>query len=485
MANNLAISNVVNVSVATPQTGISTPNTGNLALFTRESYASSFGTLGYKIYLSPTGVATDFGTGSKTYAMALEVFTIQPNILATGGYLVVIPFLGAAQDQQVLISFPGQPASGTFQITYGGAGSTTSLAYNASAATIQTAVRSVSGLTSALVTGSINTATGISIDAGSTGIGSPFTISSNSLIDSNSVTVTPVVTVVVPGSTAETLDQAIIRTQPLVAYFGVMGAEIPSLIVTMAAAAYVQSQNLIAFFVSYTSADLASGGSGIIYQITANGYTQSRGLFYDDALGTALNYMAGYASLLLSVNYSGSNTCLTMNLKTLPGISADPNITQTLVNLSSIAGADVYPSIGGVSKVLSFGANDYSDNQVNLQAFAAALRVAYFNVLAQTNTKIPQTENGMNLIKGSLQAVCQQFVTNGFLAPGTWTNPTTFGNQASLLQNVAQFGYYIYSGPISQQAPSARAARQAPPIQIAAKYAGAEQTGTVVVYVNP
>ncbi len=484
MPNNLAISNVVNVSVATPQTGISTPNTGNLAIFTRETYASSFGTAGYKIYLSPTGVATDFGTGSKTYAMALEIFTIQPNILATGGYLVVIPFLAAAQAQEVLISFPGQPASGTFEITYG-ANSTTALAYNAAAATIQTALQSVSGLTSATVTGSITVATGLTVNVVSTGVGSPFTISSNSLIDSNSVSVVPVVTVIIPGSTAETLDQAIIRTQPLVAYFGVMSAEIPSLIVTKAAAAYVQSQNLIAFFVSFTPADLNSGGSGILYELMAGGYTQSRGLFYDDALGTALNFMAGYAALLLSVNYAGSNTCLTMNLKTLSGISADPNITQTLVNLSSIAGADVYPSIGGVSKVLSFGANDYSDNQVNLQAFAAALRVAYFNVLAQTNTKIPQTENGMNLIKGALQAVCQQFVTNGFLAPGTWTNPTTFGNQASLIQNVAQFGYYIYSSPISQQAPSARAARQAPPVQIAAKYAGAEQTGTVVVYVNP
>ncbi len=252
---------------------------------------------------------------------------------------------------------------------------------------------------------------------------------------------------------------------------------------TLATAAYIQSQVMIGYFVSYTESDLVS--SGTLISVQQAGYTQSRTLFYDDVLTSALVYMAAYASLLQSVNYAGSNTCLTMNLKSLSGISPDPNITQTVYNNAKICGADVYPSIAGVAKCQSFGANDFSDNQTNLQAFAAALRVAYFNVLAQTDTKIPQTENGMNLIKGAIQAVCQQFVSNGFLAPGVWTSPTTFGNQVSLLQNVAQFGYYIYSQPISQQSPANRSARIAPPIQIAAKYAGAEQTGSVIVYVNP
>ena len=65
-------------------------NTSNLALFTDELPAMSFGSLGYSIYLSPSQVALDFGTSSRTYQMALSVFSQQPNILNGGGQLIVI-----------------------------------------------------------------------------------------------------------------------------------------------------------------------------------------------------------------------------------------------------------------------------------------------------------------------------------------------------------------------------------------------------------
>lgn len=480
MSNNLSISNVINVSVATPQTGLSAYNTGNLAIFSRDTYAASFGSAGYKIYLGPTQVGVDFGTSSNTYKMALAIFSQQPNILANGGYLVVIPYTATAQDQIAVISFPGTPASGTWEISYN-SNATTALAYNVAAAAVQTALRLVTGLSSCLVTGSV--AAGFTIDAGSSGIGYPFLIVANSLVDSNSVAITPVVTVSQPGSTAETMDHAILRTQGIVSYFGVMTAEIPSQIVMLATAALIQTQNMIGFFTSYTAADVAN--AGMLDLLRSGGFTQSRGLFYDDVLATALTFMAAYAGLGLSTNFNGSLTTQTMNLKTLNTINPDPNITQTIQTNCVNAGVDTYVSIQGVPKVLCQGANDFFDNQYNLQWLSGALVVAYFNALAQTNTKIPQTENGMGIIKGGLRAVMEQGVANGFIAPGSWTSSTFFGNQANLIQNVAQRGYYIYSSPISQQLPAVRVTRAAPLVQIAAKFAGAIQSGTVVVYVNP
>ena len=127
MANQLSIGNFLNVSVATLQQGLNAFNTSNLAIFTRDACGSTFGTAGYKIYLSPQQVATDFGTNSNTYAMAVAIFSQQPNILAGGGYLTVIPYLTSAQFQQVTLSFSGVPASGSFAITYN-ANSTTSIA---------------------------------------------------------------------------------------------------------------------------------------------------------------------------------------------------------------------------------------------------------------------------------------------------------------------------------------------------------------------
>ena len=262
-----------------------------------------------------------------------------------------------------------------------------------------------------------------------------------------------------------------------------MSAEVPSQIVMLATAAYIQTQSMIGFFVSYTASDVSPGG--MLDLLRSGTLTQSRGLFYDDQLSTALTFMAAYASLGLSVNFNGSLTTITMNLKSLATIQPDPNITQTILQQAITAGVDTYASYQGVAKVLCSGANDFFDNQYNLQWLGASIKVAYFNALATVSTKVPQTENGMNLVKNAIRQVMVQAVSNGFLAPGAWTSSTMFGNVNDLVNNIAQYGYYIYSSPISQQLAAVRATRAAPLIQIAAKYAGAIQSGTVVVNVNP
>jgi len=97
--SNLSINNVINVSVSQVGAGIGQYNTSNIALFSHEAYETSFGTDGYKIYLAPSDVETDFGSASVTYKQALAIFSQQPNILAGGGYLVVIPM---AQETQAI-----------------------------------------------------------------------------------------------------------------------------------------------------------------------------------------------------------------------------------------------------------------------------------------------------------------------------------------------------------------------------------------------
>lgn len=92
--SQLALTNVINISVSQAPAGIGEYNTSNLALFSRDLLdPSTFGTLGFKIYTGPTEVGTDFGTDSTTYKMANAVFSQKPNILAGGGKLIVIPFL--------------------------------------------------------------------------------------------------------------------------------------------------------------------------------------------------------------------------------------------------------------------------------------------------------------------------------------------------------------------------------------------------------
>lgn len=371
----LPISNVITISVSTAQLALQEYNTGNVALFTHDSPASSFGSAGYALYKDPISVATDFGTSSTTAQMATSLFSQQPNILLPGGYLAAITF----------------------------------------------------------------------------------------------------------GS-AETLSAAITRTQGLVSYFGIITDHTLETIGStdvLATGAIVQDINAIALLVGSTTASI----SGIITELTESDLTQTRGLYYGGSTAAVL-MAAAYAGRGFSTEFDGSLTTQTMHLKPLTTILPDTSMTQTILNNAIAAGADTYPSISGIPSVFCSGANDYFDNVDNLQWFVGALQAAGFNYLAGTGTKIPQTEQGMNGLKQAYRAICQQAIANGYLAPGSWTSPTTFGNQADFFSNIASFGYYIYSEPVSQQNATDRAARKAPLVQIAIKLAGAIQSSSVVVYVN-
>lgn len=372
----LALSNVINISVSLAPAGIGQLNTSNVALFTTDTPGETFGEDGYKIYVEPTEVVTDFGSASATAKMAVALFSQQPNILANGGYLVVIPFL---ED--------------------------------------------------------------------------------------------------------ETLDEAIVRTSGMVEYFGIMSTQIESQTDMLAAAAIVQTVPKVAFFVSRSSADVEVGGK--LDLLRSGSLSHSRGLYYGaDTDVEALQMMAAYAGRGLSTNFSGSATTQTMHLKDLATIQPDGSMTQTLFGKCQDAGVDVYASIQGVAKVMTSGANRFFDDVYNLQWFIIALQTAGFNALAQSSTKLPQTESGVSVLKGAYRAICEQAVSNLFLAPGTWTSATTFGVLEDFVANILQRGYYIYSLPVGQQSVADRADRKAPLIQIAIKEAGAVHSSSVIINVN-
>lgn len=435
--------------------------------------------LGYSIYSSPTQVGVDFGTASNTFFMANAIFSQQPNILAGGGQLIVI----LREVTQQTIALSADPTGGAFTLEYNG-NTTTSLSYTSTTAQIQAALQSLPGLTEIQVTGSIQNELLTVIFNGVYGEALTLSAPTNTLvIGTVPVTITFDTTVV-----GESYGAAITRTQGLVQYFGVMPTETLTVIGqtdALAAAAIILPLNLIGFNVSYNLADIEPGG--MISLLTSGTFTNSRGLYYGDSSSNGLNaltMMASYAGLALSVNFNGSNTTITMHLKTLLGVQPDSSMTQTVLNLAKTAGADCYVSIQGDPCVFTSGANKFFDQVYNLEWFLGALQVSAFNYLAQSATKVPQTEQGMDGLKGAERTVCNQAVTNQYCAPGTWTSPTTFGNQVLFLQNIQQYGYYIYSQPISQQLATARAARQSPLVQIAIKEAGAIQSSDIIVYVN-
>jgi Protein of unknown function (DUF3383) len=241
-------------------------------------------------------------------------------------------------------------------------------------------------------------------------------------------------------------------------------------------------------YVARNDSSALTADTGIFAVITEAQQSQGRLLYYTAGASESREFAAAYASRLQSVDYTGSNTALNMHAKTLTGISPDTGITQTVLSELATLGADCYPSFGGggqtLGKVYCSVANSPSDLVQNTNWLANALQVAGFNALAQTSTKIPQTEQGMGALKGAYTRVLQQGVANGFLAPGEWNSPDTFGDPDTLKRNILQAGFYVYSLPVVLQNQADRAARRAPLIQIAGKSAGAIDSSNVLVEIE-
>jgi len=495
------LSKIVTVTLlGTPQ-GIPNFNVNTLALFTTESPNPSFGADDYKIYYAPNGVATDFGSASETYLQAVAVFAQSPNILTGGGYLVVIPLLTnvAATSGTMITLEPGELDAikavndGALKITVDGADQTltgmdfTSVTSYADVATIidgeltgancayNPAYNSGAGgfIFTSATTGASSTVSKLKTPASGTDISGVTYLNGTGNVQ------------IVNGraaSSAEDLVSAIVRTKLLVDYFGILSITQESVGDLENLATYVQTQDKLSFLGRYDTAEIET----IFKYIHDNSLSHTRMLLYTLNAQKARIAAAAYASRLQGINFTGSNTMCTMNLKALAGIEPDPDAAESNIDVKAQAyGFDIYVSIAGDPGVLSYGANVYSDEIYGELWLKLALQVAGYNYLKTTNTKIPQTEPGMSGLKGAYATVCQQGITNGFLASGlTWTSPSTFGNPEDLRRNIKDAGYYIYSLPIVLQSPADRTARKAPLIQIAVKMAGAIHHSDVIVQVN-
>ncbi len=377
MSNNIIdLVNFVNVTVATPPSGLADFNVNNLLYITKETPIGSVSP--YAVYVSPAAVTVDWGSGSEAASAANNIFAQSPNILSGGGALIIWPM---------------------------GANDTI-------AGTIPAAANDV--------------------------------------------------------------------------FFGgvLFGGYNPSDAEIAAGATVAQANKKLLFCPRYLTT--AVQGGGVLANIQAASQTYARGLLYTPGALESRLMAAAYAGRGMSVDFNGSNTTITMQLKDLVNVLPDNGINQTILNQCESAGADVYiQTAQNLAKVVSTGGNDFFDNVDNLLWLQYALQVAAFNALATTSTKVPQTEQGMQTLKNALILVLEQGVVNGFIAPGAWNSSETFGNPVDLRRNILDIGWFIYSQPVNLQSQTQRAARVAPLIQIAIKFAGAIQSVNIVVNVNP
>lgn len=488
--NVLPASDVINVTLTSTPSGLTVKNVNSLALFTQDAPLNleKFG-----VYISPSQAASNYGTNSKTAKMVNAIFAQVPNILTGTGRLVIIPMIGAVSATHGNVVTPnieGNLATiigvtnGDLKLTISGVVTNVgNLNFSNCVTLADIAAVLQDSIQDCIVTA---TATGLQftnkrVGAVSTAALGMYAGGGTDLSGAGYFNAAAEVATAGVNSSGETIPAAIARTSGLVGYVPFMSTMDIEDAAVQANSNAVQALDNLYFQHFASTQDIA----GIISTIQQAGNNKTRCLLYTASQNAANLYKAAYAGRGCSVDFTGSDTVQTMNLKQLATITPDTGISQTLYAECMTAGADIYVSYDGVPSVVSEGANLFFDQPYCRLAYKFALQVGGFNYLRQTNTKVPQTEPGMDGLKDAYDIVNDQFVENGYLAPGAWNSSETFGNQLIFLNNITQNGYYTYSQPIAQQDAPDRDARVAPLVQIAAKESGAIQSGNVLVIVNP
>lgn len=491
---SIDITNFINISITGVPKGLGDVNVNSVALFSTETPSNIDA---YRIYTNARDVAVDYGTNSITAKMASAVFSQAPNILTGKGRLVIIPMVNAVsaisgiwESADITANLTALQAitSGDIRVVLNGNNiDLTDLDFSntSSFADIATILQRklVDVEVVAKATGldfsskKVGSSSAVSIAQLPSGTGSD--LSAAGLLNTAAGTATA-------GGNAqgETLIEAITRSEEDVAYVGIFSnLEMEDAVVKSAATA-IQAKKKI-WVHHFASTEDLEPTTGICSQIKDASETKTRCLFYSPNPAAANLMKASYVGRAFSVNFSGSSTTQTMQLKALAGVTPDSAITSTIYNKAKVAGVDLYGDVSSLPITVSFGANDFFDNVYNSQWLQFALEVAGFNHLKQTNTKVPQTEGGMDGLKAAYGKVLAQAVNNRMLGTGLqWNSSETFGDPDDLRRNITDVGYYQYSLPIAQQSQTEREAREAPLVQMALKLAGAIHSSSVIVVIE-
>ena len=480
----------VSVSIAATPSGLADYNTNSIAIFTNDPAGFSES---YQAYMTPNAVSTDFGSDSLTYAMANALFTPVPNFRTGGGYLYIFPFKGVNATAGTLTTADISANITNFQEVTNGV---LNLTIDGTATQIEgldfSSVKTLADIVTVLQNQNLDvyieaTDTAIKFTSKRFGTDAAVTMAEASepgdatdLYEPtyfNGATVTPTTGT---NASGQTLAEAVAAAQQQVYFGGVLTTQYCDNATVQANATAIQALDCDYFETITSMKNIAVLGA----DIKAAGLGKTRSLELSNGAKEAKIAIATYATIAKSVNWNGSNTANTMNLKTLTGCLPDNGLSDTYVLSAQTNGVDIYANTGGLSVVYSNDNNGFTDDIEFQLWLKKAIEVAGFNYLRQTNSKIPQTESGMTGLKNAYGQVCEQSITNGAVAPGTWNGVIPFGDPESFKRNIEETGYYIYSLPIAQQSQTDREARKAPVAQIAVKGSSAIHFSEVIINIQ-
>ena len=224
--------------------------------------------------------------------------------------------------------------------------------------------------------------------------------------------------------------------------------------------------------VSSSTTDIAYQTKQLAYKRTVVQYSSSNAYAVCSLLGR-----------ILTVDYTGNNTVITLMYKQEPGIVPETVNSSQITNLEA-KNCNIFVQYNNNTAIIEKGtvaSGEFLDVITGTDWLALTIQNEVYNLLYQSPTKIPQTDSGHALIATQMSKVLSQSVANGLVAPGVWDS-AGFGTlkQGDFLPT----GYYVYAAPVSTQGTANRSARKSMPFQIAVKLAGAIHTVSITINVN-
>lgn len=286
------------------------------------------------------------------------------------------------------------------------------------------------------------------------------------------------------GST-ETLQQAVNAIMDYNSWYGlhlaVDEADYPADADLISVAAAIEASTVSRIF-GVTTADpdtlVAATTTDLSSKLKAAKYSRTFVQYSTSSLYAALSAF-GRA---FTVDFTGSNTTITLKFKVEPGVTYE-TLSTSQADALEAKNANVYVYYENDTAILEQGVmcnGDFFDERHGLDWLQNAVQTADFNTLYTSTTKIPQTDAGTTTRITNVEKVLDQAEKNGLFAPGVWTG----GPIGELSTNdTLTKGYYVWADSVDNQSQADREARKGMPIQVAAKLAGAVHYGSVAITV--
>lgn len=240
-------------------------------------------------------------------------------------------------------------------------------------------------------------------------------------------------------------------------------------------AQYVESSTTetVQFYTTSSSDVLSGAENNLMGRMKSAGYHRSLGQYSTEPYAAAS--MMGYA-------LGNSDTSYVLAYKSEPGVQVE-DLDQSQITLFKSNYMNYYVCRGSVYNVFEMGTmadGTFFDELINLDMLNNELQSAIMNALIN-NDKVPQTNDGIEILNSVLVPVLDKYVNRGFIAPGTWNGKNILTVKTG---DVLATGYLILNDSIDEQTQTDREARKAPNTYILLKLAGAIQYVAVNVYIN-